>query len=243
MSQPPRLDHAAELMDVGPYHPGEIVSNLADLRLFNLRFGGIKLMRREVARMLEQAGWPRRVSLLDVATGSADIPAALVRWAAGRGVELHAQALDIKDDILSEARRYLGNAAPRLSLLRGEATRLPCRDGSVDLVICSNFLHHLDEDEMLQALSEMRRVARRGVIAVDLRRGRLSWTLVWILTRLTPNRLTRHDGPLSVRRAYSRGELRAMAARAGMHGAVVRPAGPARMALAWQAAAPGETRV
>ena len=139
-------------------------------------------------------------------------------------------------DILSEARRYLGDAAPRLSLLRGEATRLPCRDGSVDLVICSNFLHHLDEDEILQALSEMRRVARRGVIAVDLRRGRLSWMLVWMLTRLTPNRLTRHDGPLSVRRAWSRHELRAMASRAGLSGAVVRPAGPARMALSWQPA-------
>ncbi len=234
MNHSSRLADCVELMDTGQYHPAEITSNLADLRLFNLRFGGVRVMRREIARVLRRDGAARDVTLLDVGTGSADIPAALLRWLERTGIAARAHALDFKQDILTEARRYLGPNAPGLSLMQGEAERLPYRDGSVDLVVSSTFMHHLEQEEARRALAEMRRVARRGVIVVDLRRGAMAFWLVWLLTRLTSrNRITRHDGPLSVRRAYVPAELRAMAEAAGMRGASVRVAGPVRMVLTW----------
>ena len=234
MNHSSRLADCVELMDTGQYDPAEITSNLADLRLFNLRFGGVRVMRREIARLLRAGAGAPGVTLLDVGTGSADIPAALLQWLERSGVAARAHALDFKDDILMEARRYLGAGAPGLSLMQGEAERLPCRDRSVDFVVSSTFIHHLEQDQALRALAEMRRVARRGVIVVDLRRGAMAFRLVWLLTHLTSrNRITRHDGPLSVRRAYIPEELRAMAEAAGMRGASVRAAGPVRMVLTW----------
>lgn len=231
-----RITRDIELMDAGPYTQEEIVTSLSDLRLYNLRFGGWRLMRRAVERLLADGGWPRRVTLLDIATGSGDMPAALTHWAARRGVEMQAMGLDIKHDILAEARRYLGRAAPGVGLVQADALHLPHADRSVDLVICSTFLHHLDTGEARQALAEMKRVARLGVVASDLVRSRLAWGLIWGVTHVTSrNRLTRNDGPLSVRRSFTAAEMRALAGEAGLDGASVAQAGPVRTLLTWSA--------
>src|SRR2546430_9688115 len=60
-------------------------------------------------------------------------------------------------------------------------------------------------------------VARRAVVVNDLLRARLAFGLVWLLTRLFRcHPISRHDGPLSVRRAYSAAELSTLARKAGI---------------------------
>ncbi|HEY3174893.1 MAG TPA: methyltransferase domain-containing protein [Candidatus Polarisedimenticolia bacterium] len=223
-----------EIMDAGGYDDAEIRANLADLRFYNDWFGGTRLAIRAVARLLAGAGGAPadRLSLLDVATGSGDIPAGVARWLARRGVTTLALGVDANPEVLEEARRFCGGRSAPVSLLRADACRLPHPDRSVDIVLCSNFMHHLDASEVVAALREMGRVARVGVAAIDLMRTRAAWLNVWLLTRLTTlNRLTRHDGPLSVHRAFVPEELRALAGQAGLLEAEVRRAGPVRMVL------------
>ena len=232
-----RRASGVEIMDAGGYDHEEIRLNLADLRFYNAWLGGARLMAREIGRMLG-ANAPRRLTLLDVATGSADIPAALARWCGARGIAPRIAGLDANPDVLAEARRYLaasGRADGQVSLVRAAADRLPYADGSVDVAFCSNFLHHLDGDSALAALREMGRVSRLGVVVIDLMRSRAALASVYLLTRVTTsNRLTRHDGPLSVSRAFTPGELASLAAEAGLPGAAVRRAGPVRMVLRWR---------
>jgi ubiquinone/menaquinone biosynthesis C-methylase UbiE len=105
----------------------------------------------------------------------------------------------------------------RLTLATADGRTLPYPDDSFDVVHTSLVIHHLDPADAVALLREMRRVSRRGVVVNDLRRGWHYWLgarlLAWIGTR---NRFSRHDGPLSVRRAYSAGELRALLAVAGL---------------------------
>ena len=90
-------------------------------------------------------------------------------------------------------------------------------DSSFDVVHSSMVLHHLEPAAAVGLLAEMRRVARRAVIVNDLDRGRHWWLLARLLVALTTrNAYTRHDAPLSVRRAYRAAEVREMAARAGL---------------------------
>ena len=105
-----------------------------------------------------------------------------------------------------------------VELLVADARRLPFEDASVDVAHASLLIHHLDEADAIDALREMRRVARRGVVVNDLRRGRLAYaaTAAAVLA-LTRGRYTRHDGLLSARRAYTLHELDDLAAAAGMH--------------------------
>ena len=72
----------------------------------------------------------------------------------------------------------------------------------------------------MRHLAEMDRTARRGIVVNDLVRSRMAYALVWLVTRLfARNRMSRHDGPLSVRRAYARDELRVLCEKAGLHDA------------------------
>ena len=103
---------------------------------------------------------------------------------------------------------------PQLGRVYGEEDDRP---GAADVVTASLLLHHLEPAAAARSLAEMRAAARRGVVINDLLRSRMTLGLVWVVTRLfTRHPFARHDGPLSVRRAYSPQELRAIAARAGV---------------------------
>jgi 2-polyprenyl-3-methyl-5-hydroxy-6-metoxy-1,4-benzoquinol methylase len=102
-----------------------------------------------------------------------------------------------------------------VKLVAGDALRPPIRPGSVDVAICSLVLHHLPEEAVVDLLGRLAELVRLGFVVSDFRRGRLAWAAVWLATHaVSRNRLTRHDGPLSVRRAYTPEELCGLAARA-----------------------------
>jgi hypothetical protein len=86
----------------------------------------------------------------------------------------------------------------------------------VDLVLCSLMLHHLTEADAAQVLRELGRVTRRRLIVNDLRRSRIAYGLIWLITRLSRNPLTRYDSPASVERAFTPGELEELARVAGL---------------------------
>ena len=104
-----------------------------------------------------------------------------------------------------------------LELLVVDGRSLPYPDRSFDVAHASLVLHHLAPDEAVTLLREMGRVARLGVVVNDLDRSRLGWVGAWLLGHLlTANRYTRHDAPLSVRRAYKPDEMAAMLRQAGL---------------------------
>ena len=153
---------------------------------------------------------PHSLSVLDVATGSADLPQEVGRWSRRRGVEIRCVGLDLHPTTLAIARRW----APEIPLVRGDALRLPFADASFDIATCSMFLHHLPTASAAAVLREMERVTRRGWIAADLLRRRRA--LAWIsLFTLFAGTLERHDARLSVKQAWSPAEARALAASAG----------------------------
>jgi ubiquinone/menaquinone biosynthesis C-methylase UbiE len=164
----------------------------------------------------------RRLTVLDIGTGSADVPMAIVRWARRMGRPIRVLALDQDGDTLGIARRALSRY-PEIVLVRGDARALPVRARGVDVVVSALTLHHLEPDDAARALGEMATVARAGVVVNDLERSRAGVLLVWLATRaLARSPLSRHDGPLSVRRAYTPSEALALCATAGLGGASVR---------------------
>jgi SAM-dependent methyltransferase len=209
---PTRLD-LPELMEAPGQDAALLAGSLADLRRVNRWFGGCWLTLRGLRRLTTglPAGTP--LTILDVATGSADIPAAAVAWARRRGWPARVVATDRSPAILAvAARRQSG-----VLFAAADAGRLPFADGAVDIAMCSLVLHHLPPDPAVAMLSELRRVSRRGLIVNDLLRHPTGFLGAWLFSRLlTRNPLTRHDALVSVRRAYTQAEMIALAARAGL---------------------------
>ena len=154
---------------------------------------------------------PASVTLLDLGSGSGDIPRDLRDLFASHGVAGVAITLDRDPTAVALARRA-GS-----TVVRGDALRLPLADGSIDLVTTIKMAHHFSGAELSGLIAEMARVARRRVIVLDIRRhwlaywGFIAWSRLW-----TRNRLVRADGPLSVLRGFTAAEL--MAATAALPG-------------------------
>ncbi len=211
-----------ELMDQPEPDPEELARSLDDLRRVNRWLGGTRAILGLLAPMLRRVP-DRPVRVLDVATGSADIPLSLSRWARGRGVELEVVATDLHPRTLEVARRLTAQD-PAVEVREADALDLPFADGAFHFALCSTALHHFDAADAVAALREMARVASAGVVVSDLRRSRPALLGAELLaaTLWRGHPITRHDGPHSVRGAFSPAELRELAARAGLGRAPVR---------------------
>jgi ubiquinone/menaquinone biosynthesis C-methylase UbiE len=212
-----RLAGARELLDGPLADPAVLRGNLRDLARVNRRLGGTSASIRALDRLLGERRGAH--TLLDVGTGGADIPLAMVDDAPRRGRTLRITAVDSRAEVLDAARIVdpRTGQASGLELLVADGRSLPWEDRSFDVVHASLLLHHLEPPEAIAFLREAGRLARRGVIVNDLVRARRHWLAARVLLGIsTRNRYTRHDGPLSVRRAYTRVELRALLAAAGL---------------------------
>ena len=125
-----------------------------------------------------------------------------------------------------------------MALVRHEASTLPFANGSVDVATLCLAAHHLDPPDLTCTLAELWRVSRRGVIVSDVERGRLAYIGARLMALVLRNRLTAHDGPISVLRAYTAAELAALARAAGLRGVSVRRRVPFRMILIARKAGP-----
>ena len=209
-----RAAGALEYLD-RPVAPAERDASLADVDRLNRWFGGYALTLRALDRVAVHVPPSRRLLVVDVGGGRGDFARRLIGRARRLGRRVHVVIVDRDPDLLASAARA---AHPDISLVRADATALPFREHGADVVTMSLTLHHLEPDAAVTALAEMRAAARLAVIVNDLLRTRLSLTLVWIATRLVArHRISRHDGPLSVRRAYAPEELRSLAEKAGIH--------------------------
>jgi SAM-dependent methyltransferase len=199
---------AHELLDGERLDPRELRINLREMAMLNRLPGGFGSSVACVSRLLDSGP---ALSVIDVGSGSGDFARRLRRRSAAPVV-----LVDVHEEILDLARRNLAGT-DGVTFLHADARALPLRDSSVEVAHASLLLHHLDPDDAVTALREMRRVARRGVVVNDLRRGRLSFvaTSAAVLA-LSRGTYTRHDGVLSARRAYTLAELDGLAAAAGL---------------------------
>jgi SAM-dependent methyltransferase len=199
----PRRRRGVERLDEPGVPAADRVRSLRDVARSNTLFGGRRAVLREVERALRECG--PRGSLLDVGTGLGDIPADAARLAHRRGIALTTIGLDLAEELAREARGRVDLA------IRGDAFRLPFADGSVDVVTCSQLLHHFAEAEARILIAELDRVAARRVVIGDLRRSWLAAGLFWLAAwPLRFHAITRHDGVLSVLRGFTAAELRAL---------------------------------
>ena len=198
----------------------ELAQSLGHVASVNRWLGGVSAVTRYVKPLIEERG---SVHLLDVATGSADIPLRIARWARQHGHRVRITASDVHPQMLELARQRC-RAYPEISIETADALQLPYAHDAFDATILSLALHHFDERQQLRVLREMIRVTSGVILVNDLERTWLNYLGARLLaaTWWRRNRLTRHDGPLSVRRSFTRAELEEIGRRAGLTGRVER---------------------
>lgn len=227
----PARRRGVEFLDDASTPDAERERAMADLTRSNRLFGGARAAERALGGVLHQPG---ATTLLDVGTGTADIPRRLRRAAGRRGARLSVIGVDVSAPMLRSARSALDAAAC------ADAARLPFADDSVDVVACSQLLHHFEAADARAVIAELHRVARRRVVISDLRRSWLAAAAFWLgATILRFHAITRHDGVVSVMRGFTPGELRQLVFDVTRIQPVVRREPLWRLTVAWSKVASG----
>jgi ubiquinone/menaquinone biosynthesis C-methylase UbiE len=178
----------------------EFAAAYRELKIINRTLGGV----RAIERFLPRAKRGINLLMLDVAAGACDVSEALLEKLPCRIVTLDLNARGLK-------------LADQSWPVVADALALPFRDGTFDVVMASLFFHHLSNDNCIQVLSQMWRIAKQRILVNDLHRHAVAYFSIRALTALfSKSRMVRHDGPVSVLRAFRSSELLDIARRAGV---------------------------
>ena len=200
-----------ELMDRPQPVTPELVSDLRNLRQLNRYFGSYALIAHFLRRWIQPGA---QLRVLDLATGSGDIPRLVIDYVRQVGATVTVEAIDQQRSTL-EIARGLSAGYPEIDFKQGDVLSFG-EEGQYDLVLCSLALHHFADEAAVRLLERCRQLSRKFVLVSDLRRGWLASVGVHLLTTfIYREAMTRTDARLSAARAFSFHEFRSLAERAG----------------------------
>ncbi len=193
-----RID-APEILDSDACSAADVATSMKDIGRVNRWFGGVATTQKMVERVAQGTGM-KRLTLLEVAAGSGEVPELVQRRLASRGINLDVTLLD----------RAQSHLPSRNSGVVGDALALPFADGAFDLVSCVLFAHHLPPEVLVEFVREGLRVSRRALLINDLVRHPVHLALAFAGFPLMRSRVAWQDGLTSVRRAYVEDEIRGL---------------------------------
>jgi SAM-dependent methyltransferase len=227
-----RRDRQPEIMDQPGLDPRLHQAALRGLRRINFFSGSTRTLWPALLRLARERAGP--ISVLDVGSGAGDVPIGLSRRAQRGGLPIQFTGYDISPTAVAYARQAASRAKANVSFHECNVLKEGIAE-PFDAVVCSLFLHHLDEEQARNLLDRMRQAARHLVMVNDLERSRLGYVLALAGSRLlSRSRIVHVDGPRSVRAAFSLTEARVLAERAGLHGATIVRRWPCRYLLTWR---------
>jgi len=203
---PPRRPSRERLDD--PSLPAEdMARSLRDLEYVNRSWGASRALARYLVPRMQQLQ-KTSFTLLDVGAGSGVTSSALAERIAQAGLKVRVLAVDLQWRHLATGRHRTFNGTRGLA---ADAFRLPLRSGAADWVVSTLFFHHFSPNENVRLLKEFARVARQGFVLLDLRRHLFPLLFVTLAGRIAfQSHASVHDGPASVRQAYTRAEAEAI---------------------------------
>jgi ubiquinone/menaquinone biosynthesis C-methylase UbiE len=208
-----RRQREHEWMDAPDVDPKLLRRSLKFIRWVNCLLGYTRATLWHLKRFSRTWKPGETIRLIDFATGSADIPRAILRWADKRGFNIEIVAVDLHAETVRVARESTPD--PRIRIIQADVLNLPFNDGEFDYALTAMFLHHLSDDDAVRVLSTMSRVAKRGIIAADLLRNRRAYAWICFFTMFS-GAMEKHDARVSIRQAFTPEEVLAMREQAAV---------------------------
>jgi SAM-dependent methyltransferase len=218
---------APEFMDEASAAGPALHTALQELEYVNRFLGGNRATLRALEQYLDH-DTRSTVTLLDLGTGAADIPRAIVQWARTRQLRVRIVAVDFNPSVCDWARQCTANY-PEIDLQQADIFALPFDPETFDYVHCSLFLHHFPQEEAITIIRIMHTLCRKGIIINDLHRHPIAFhAITWMTRCLSRSPMVKHDAPISVLRGFKHSELVALGRLSGIPNLVVQRLWPFR---------------
>lgn len=205
-----KRSYEPEMMDDFSIRDERIDVALNELKIINKYLGGIGTTNSALKYFI--ASENKELKILDIGSGSSD------NLIAAKNNFPNLQILSIDKNL-----RALTSSKNLLKKINSNAFNLPFKDNSCDIIHAALFLHHFTEEQIQKLLKEFLRIAGKGIIINDLQRSYFALLGIKILTFLfSKSNMVKNDGPLSVKRGFTKQDFLKLLSNAGVVDFVIR---------------------
>lgn len=203
-----------ELIDETNIQKDLLFRNLNELDLLNKYTWGHAITLKGIKQLITDHA--KTYNIVDLGCGSGDSLRVIADWARENNFKVQLSGVDKNANVIEYLGRHC-SAYPEITGIISDHQEYLDRNSSIDIVLCSLFCHHLNENELIKLFSYFREKVRIGFIVNDLLRSRISYYGAWFVTRLfQATILAKNDGPVSVLRAFRIGEIKHMLEKANI---------------------------
>jgi 2-polyprenyl-3-methyl-5-hydroxy-6-metoxy-1,4-benzoquinol methylase len=205
-----------EIMDDLDCH-GEVVDQtLRELDFINHWLGGNAVTLDGLNSLWKTIPKDHKISIVDLGCGSGEMLRLIAKQATKEGKQVALIGMDANPNITSYAQKH----SVGFENIRIEATHIFsdefCQQ-KFDIILATLFLHHFTEDELIEIFSSLKNQAEQGIIINDIHRHPFAYYSIKFLTQFfSKSKMVKFDAPLSVLRAFKKGELKNILQKAGI---------------------------
>ena len=206
--------HEAEIMDDLTFKGEVMDKTLQELKVINKWLGGDHITLQEVKEVISN-NTGKSFSIADIGCGGGDTLKLLADYGRKKKINLELHGIDANNYIIQYAKRNTV-AYPEISYQRANVFSEEFKQQKFDIISCSLFCHHFDDESLISLLAQLKRQASLAVIINDLHRNWLAYYSITLLTKLfSKSYMLRYDSKLSVLRAFTKDELKNSLKKAG----------------------------
>jgi Methylase of polypeptide chain release factors len=191
-----------------------LVKNLKELDFLNQSLGGHAISLRGLKKLVTDK--EKTYKIADLGCGSGDTLKFIAKWARANGYKLELTGVDMNINAIEYFNAHC-SGYPEITGVAADYKEFLKNSENIDIVLCSLFCHHLNDNELLDLLTWVRSHAAIGIVISDLQRHWLAYYGAKAFTYvLKGSVLAKNDGPISVLRGFKRTELDTLFQKAGI---------------------------
>ncbi len=199
----------AEIMDDFMLQGDELQRLLTDLRKVNSLLGGVAITMNGIEKLVQDIPVDQEITILDIGCGDGEMLRECARFGNRTGRKFKLIGLDANDHILSIARdRSVDDSTisfQQCNVFSEEKNQIP----QCDIALCTLFLHHFDDKEIVTLLQRILLRTKVGVVINDLHRSRFAFELFKVFSAIfLKTKTAKYDGLVSVASGFKKKEIK-----------------------------------
>lgn len=180
--------------------------NLDKLATINKWLGGNRVSLTGIDRLVSGKTKEIEIIIVDLGCGNGDMLRRVARLGVKRGYKFKLIGVDANQDTIKYAEE-LSAGYENINYLQLNIFSEAFQELKYDIALLTLFLHHLDDQELLDHLNWLKKQAKLGIVVNDLHRNKLAYYLFYVISLVFNNRIVRNDGLISILRSFKKREL------------------------------------
>jgi len=205
-----------EIMDDFTMEGALFRDTLDKLEIINRFLGGNSVTINGLKNLLKNQSKNKTITIVDLGCGNGDILRDVAKFGRKNNYSFNLIGIDANLAAIEYAKE-LSKEYSELSFKTIDILSEDFKKQSYDVVLCTLFLHHFKNEELISFLKTTTNKATIGVVVNDLHRHKLAYYLFKLIGFFIKNKMVRQDGLTSVLRAFKRKDLENIAKEIKVH--------------------------